>query len=109
MFIETEKRIFGNTFTLIKNCLFVYCTNVNGPINELKPGVYKDGEWRLFIDSSKKSLKAVLLHNTNEYAWKISSTNNINGKFVEILKFLRCFWHNNQEIRSIPVSCTYGT
>ena len=36
-------------------------------MNELKPGVYKDGGWRLFIDSSKRSLKAVLLHNTNEY------------------------------------------
>lgn len=26
---------------------------------------YKNDEWRLFIDSSKLSLKFVLLHNTN--------------------------------------------
>jgi hypothetical protein len=26
---------------------------------------YKTGEWRLFIDSSKRSLKVVLLHNGN--------------------------------------------
>ncbi|GBL76983.1 hypothetical protein AVEN_12646-1 [Araneus ventricosus] len=34
----------------------------------LKFGVkYKDDEWKLFIDSSKRSLKAVLLHNGNKY------------------------------------------
>ena len=30
--------------------------------------MYKDEEWRLFIDSSNRSLKAVLLHNSNHYA-----------------------------------------
>lgn len=30
--------------------------------------IYKANEWRLFIDSSKRSLKAVLLHNGNKYA-----------------------------------------
>jgi hypothetical protein len=29
---------------------------------------YKENEWQLFIDSSKRSLKAVLLHNGNNYA-----------------------------------------
>ena len=43
----------------------VYYTNINGLKNELKPGVYKDGVWRLFIDSSKRSLKAVFLYNTH--------------------------------------------
>ena len=28
---------------------------------------YKLENWRLFIDSSKSGLKAVLLHNANEY------------------------------------------
>ena len=28
---------------------------------------YESGEWRLFIDSSKRSLKCVLLHNGNKY------------------------------------------
>lgn len=37
-------------------------------MNELQPGCYNPSEWRLFIDSSKESLKAVLLHNTNVYA-----------------------------------------
>ncbi|GFV21245.1 uncharacterized protein TNCV_183961 [Trichonephila clavipes] len=30
--------------------------------------MYEPEEWRLFIDSSKRSLKAVLLHNGNRYA-----------------------------------------
>ncbi|GFX51732.1 uncharacterized protein TNCV_5014341 [Trichonephila clavipes] len=30
--------------------------------------VYEPEEWRLLIDSSKRSLKAVLLHNGNRYA-----------------------------------------
>lgn len=46
----------------------VYCANVLGLMDALKPGIYKDKNWRLFIDSSKSSLKAVLLHNTNKYA-----------------------------------------
>ena len=37
-------------------------------MNELKPNVYKNEEWRLFIDSSQRSLKAVLIHNTNKFA-----------------------------------------
>ena len=37
-------------------------------MNRFKHGCYKPKEWRLFIDSSKRSLKAVLLHNTNVYA-----------------------------------------
>jgi len=39
----------------------VYCNNIDGLMEELKPGIYKDEEWRLFIDLSKRSLKAVLL------------------------------------------------
>ncbi|GFV82759.1 uncharacterized protein TNCV_4147271 [Trichonephila clavipes] len=31
--------------------------------------MYEPEKWRLFIDSSKKSLKAVLLHNGNRYAF----------------------------------------
>lgn len=37
-------------------------------MNEIKSDIYTAEQWRLFIDSSKRSLKAVLLHNTNVYA-----------------------------------------
>ncbi|KAI6647100.1 hypothetical protein LOD99_8937 [Oopsacas minuta] len=46
---------------------FVYCGNIPGLIEKL--GVkYNPEEWRLFIDSSKRSLKGVLLHNGNKLA-----------------------------------------
>lgn len=45
----------------------VYCKNVNGLLNEF--GIsHNPHEWRLFIDSSNRSLKAVLLHNGNNLA-----------------------------------------
>ena len=44
-----------------------YCTDIQGLMSSL--GVkHKTEAWRLFIDSSKASLKAVLLHNGNMYA-----------------------------------------
>lgn len=45
----------------------VYCSDILALIDEF--GIeYKKEDWRLFIDSSKTSLKAVLLHNGNMYA-----------------------------------------
>ena len=43
-----------------------YCTNTQGLFQKI--GIaYSALDWRLFIDSSKRSLKAVLLHNGNVY------------------------------------------
>ena len=43
-----------------------YCTNIQGLFQEI--GIaYSASDWRLFIDSSKRSLKVVLLHNGNVY------------------------------------------
>lgn len=49
-------------FTMHEN--LVACSDINGLMAALNID-YKTEEWRLFIDSSKLSLKAVLLHNTN--------------------------------------------
>ena len=46
---------------------FVYCHNVKDLITKLGLS-YNPEEWRLFIDSSTKSLKAVLLFNGNQCA-----------------------------------------
>ncbi|GFW51247.1 uncharacterized protein TNCV_3595291 [Trichonephila clavipes] len=45
----------------------VFCNNVPAILQMFKI-IYKPEEWRPFIDSSKRSLKAVLLHNSNRYA-----------------------------------------
>lgn len=44
---------------------YAYCHNVE-KLMEVMGIVYRAEEWRLFIDASKNSLKAVLLHKTNE-------------------------------------------
>lgn len=46
---------------------FVFCMNVEGLLMKLGVRKYTPSEWRLFIDSSKRSLKCVLLHNGNIY------------------------------------------
>ena len=47
---------------------FVYCTDAKNVVLTLGLPLYNPIEWRLFLDSSKRSLKAVLLNNTNVYA-----------------------------------------
>ena len=46
---------------------YIHCNNIYGLIEKL--GLTFDfKDWRLFLDSSKRSFKAVLLLNTNQYA-----------------------------------------
>ena len=46
----------------------MYCTDVSQLLHNLGLPQYQPEEWRLFIDSSKRSLKAVLVHNGNQFA-----------------------------------------
>lgn len=45
----------------------VFCNDIYGVMEKFKLK-YDPAEWRLFIDSSKDSIKAVLLHNGNTFA-----------------------------------------
>ena len=45
----------------------VYCNDIAGLLKEMGVELYDPNDWRLFIDSSKRSLKCVLLHNGNCY------------------------------------------
>ena len=45
----------------------VYCSNVEGLLSKLGITKYEPQDWRFFIDSCKRSLKCVLLHNGNAY------------------------------------------
>ena len=47
---------------------FVFCNNIPGLHSAMGLSQYNPNEWRLFIDSSKRSLKCVLLHNGNKFA-----------------------------------------
>ena len=44
-----------------------YCTNIPDLFTSLGL-LHNPSDWRLFIDSSKRSLKGVLLHNGNKYS-----------------------------------------
>ncbi|KAI5696331.1 hypothetical protein M8J76_008968 [Diaphorina citri] len=44
----------------------VFCTNIEGLLKKMGLSEYSPVNWRLFIDSSKRSLKCVLLHNGND-------------------------------------------
>ncbi|GBN52457.1 hypothetical protein AVEN_92687-1 [Araneus ventricosus] len=44
---------------------FLYCHKVHGVLEELGISAYNPTEWRLFIDSSKRSLKCVLFYYGN--------------------------------------------
>ena len=65
-FYRTRDKSFRRYFT--KEDSFVYCNDINGLFEEIKPAIYEANDWRLFIDSSKYSIKVVLLHNTNKFA-----------------------------------------
>lgn len=58
---------FRKFFTLDEQYSLVYCNDIDGLVKEL--GLeYKAAEWRLFLDSSFRSMKAVLLHIGNKLA-----------------------------------------
>lgn len=62
---RTRERKFAPYFEQEGN--FVFCSNIPGLVEAF--GIeYNKQDWRLFIDSSKRSLKVVLLHNGNRYA-----------------------------------------
>lgn len=46
----------------------VYCSNIPELFLQLGISEYRPKDWRLFINSSSRSLKCVLLHNGNDYA-----------------------------------------
>ncbi|XP_076804583.1 uncharacterized protein LOC143448650 [Clavelina lepadiformis] len=56
---------FRKYFNYDEDHSLVYCQDVSGLILALGI-VYSSAEWRLFLDSSVKSLKVVLLHNGNK-------------------------------------------
>ena len=57
---------FARFFTVAQPHSLCYCSDIFGAFNEI--GIdYNPTDWRLFIDSSVKSLNVVLLHNGNEF------------------------------------------
>ena len=74
-------------FTMTKD--LVYCNNVSGLLCALGLPQYEPNDWRLFIDSSKRSLKCVLLHNGNKYgSVPLAHSTTLKEKYDEIKQVL---------------------
>ena len=86
-------------------------------------------QWRLFIDSSKKSLKVVLLHNGNRFpSVRLAYATNVkesyesmtlllgkigmaylSGSYVVIWRSSHCYWECNSGTQNTAVSCVSET
>ena len=64
-FYRTREKEFVQFFDDQLN--FVFCEDILGVLMKLDVAEYSPTDWRLFIDSLKRSLKYVLLHIANAY------------------------------------------
>lgn len=89
MYCHRRHRIFDGLFNG-KNGLGV-CEDVNGLMAALDIP-YDPDDWRIFIDSSASSLKAVLLHNDNRRlpSVPIAFANDCKEESYEALKSILC-------------------
>lgn len=63
--LGVKKVHFYNTFNVKVDLCIAIAHNVHGLMEELGIPTYNATDWRLFTDSSKRSLKCVLFHNGN--------------------------------------------
>ena len=65
-FFRNRHQEYLRFFSSVKD--LVYCADIAQLLLKLEVPQYEPKDWRLFIDSSKQSLKCVLLHNGNQFA-----------------------------------------
>ena len=71
----------------------VCCVDVQGLIKKLEV-VYNSNDWHLFIDPSKSSLKAVLLHYANQFASISLAHSTCMKEYCENIKLLSKIHYN---------------
>jgi len=87
----------------------VYCTDVDGIRQELGYSHISD-KWRLFINSSKLSLKALLLHNVNMlpsnpvgYAAHMNETYENMNQLLQCINYERYCWQLCGDFKVIAI------
>lgn len=79
-------------------CNLVYCCDIPGLLLEMGIKSYNANDWRLFLDSSKRSLKCVLLHNGNLYgSVPIGHSTKLNESYEHIEKVLHLIKYMEHE------------
>ncbi|CAK9833042.1 hypothetical protein ANTRET_LOCUS9781 [Anthophora retusa] len=87
-YYRDRDRAYAKYYTTTDEICF--CKDIPGLFEELGQP-YSAKEWRLFVDSSKESLKAVLLHNGNEKpSIPIAHAVNIKESYEKMVKLLKC-------------------
>jgi len=93
-----------------------YCQNIEGLITKLG-AIYAADDWRLFIDGSKTSLKAVLLHNGNNfgsvplaYAVGMKENYGVLKTLLELIKYAEHGWKicSDLKVVGILIGLQYG-
>lgn len=94
---------------------FVYCNNVDGLMEEIGINEYNAKEWRLFIDSSKSSLKAVLLYYDNSkpsvpvaYATKMTETHEYVELILDSIQYNEHRWRFCSDFKMIAIVSGIG-
>jgi hypothetical protein len=86
----------------------VFCKDIRDFLNQLQEKEYGPSTWRLFIDPSKRSLKAVLLHNSYvlpsiplAHSTKLSELYEILKLVHEKIKYHEHEWHICSDLKVI--------
>ena len=96
LFIERVRKRLCRIFDDQLN--FVFCKDIPGVLMELVVTEYSPADWRLFIDSSKRSLKRVLLHITNVYgSTRIGYSVTLKEKYDAIKSVLQHIKYNDNQ------------
>ena len=105
-----------------------YCTNNAYHLQKLEVPHYEPRDWRLFIDSCKRSFKCVLLHNGNQFASiLLAHSTSLKEKYNSVkyvlekisycqheweicvdLKMMNFLWDNSLDLPSTLAFCACG-
>lgn len=102
-------RTFASFFVTNPQPRLCYCNDVEGLFNEMNIP-YSSNDWRLFIDGSTKSLKAVLLHNAGFYpsiplahACHLKEEYSTIKRLLELLEYSKYEWEVIGDFKMISI------
>lgn len=98
-------------FKVAKGNTFAYCPDVELLMHEMNIK-YKSNDWRLFIDSSKNGLKAILLHKTNKlpeipiaYSTDTKETYEKMKEILKLVKYDKHQWRICCDLKVVAMLC----
>ncbi|GFT49405.1 uncharacterized protein TNCV_4583651 [Trichonephila clavipes] len=105
-FYRTREKNLSPFFSQEKD--LVFCNDFGGLLQQMGLKKYQPIDWRLFIDSSKRSLKCVLLNNGNKYG-SIPIAHSVTlkeeyaniAKVMETIKYQDHKWFNCVDLKMV--------